>query len=367
MIRAIGALREGRLSEARTLIQQSGRLADSSEAHRVLGLVSWAESKYDTSIAELTEAIRRSPRNERARLAHARVLGSAGRDADAEGALQEMVRVLPDCALAHWWLALAHERANRFAEARQEVELVAAAAVAGESQLHASVGRFAMGAADLPGAIDAFARAASAHPNDPVMHKLLAATLMEQDRTGEAFAEFVAALLIDPQDAGAHAGIGRIHLNAGRDADAVDALRRATDLTPGNSAARYALASALERLGRPQEAAQHFAHVEQAQRQMLADRRRTMSSGVLKEEAALRAAEGRFDVAIALYEKALAVDSGASGVRPACGFVSRVGRALDAARAKAIYDKALQGAPDQIGADGSRRSVMGLPIRSSPQ
>jgi tetratricopeptide (TPR) repeat protein len=349
MVSAIGALRRGRLSEARSLIQQSGRLADSSEAHRILGLVYWAESDHDKSLAELTAAIHESPRNERARLALARVLGSEGRDADADRVLQETIRVLPDCALAHWWLGLAYERVNRFAEARQEFELVAAAAVAGESQLHASVGRFAMNAADVPGAIDAFARASSTHPNDPAMHRYLAAGLMEQDRTAEAFAEFVAALLIDPRDAEAHAGIGRMHLHAGRDADAVDALRRATDLAPDNGAARYALASALERLGRTEEAGQHFARVEQAQRQMLADRRRTMSSGVLKEEAVLRTSEGRFNAAIALYEKALAVDADPAVYGRLADLYLKVGRAPDAARAKAIYEKTLR----TDGANGS--------------
>jgi len=344
MLHAIGALRQGRLSEARLLIQQSGRLADSSEAHRVLGLVYWAESEYDESVDELTAAIRRLPRNERARLALARVLGSAGRDADAERALQETIRVMPECALAHLWLALAYERVKRFAEARQEVELVAAAAVAGESLLHASAGRSAVTAADLPGAIDAFARAVNADLNDPAMHKFLATALMQQDRTGEAFAEFVAALLIDPQDGEAYAGIGQIDLNAGRDADAVDALRRATDLTPGNIDARYALASALERLGRSEEAAQHFARVAQAQRQMLADRRRTMSSGVLKEEAALRTSEGRFEAAIALYEKALAVEAEPAVYGRLADLYSKVGRTLDAARARAIYGKSVAGA-----------------------
>jgi tetratricopeptide (TPR) repeat protein len=345
MMRAVGALRQGRLTDARSLLEESGPPPDSSEAHRVLGLVYWADSEYDKSIASLTAAISLSPRDERARLALARVLNAAGRDADAERALHETVRLLSDSVLAHWWLALAYEQVNRFAEARQEVEHVAAAAVSGESQLHASIGRFALGAADGPGAIDAFARAVRANPNDPAMHRFLAGALMQQDRAGEALAEFVAELLIDPQDAGALAGIGQIHLQAGRDADAVDALRRATDLAPANSEARYALASALARLGRTEEAAQHFARVEQAQRQMLADRRRTLSHDVLKEEAALRAAEGRFDTAIALYEKALAVGADPAVYGRLADLYAKVGRAPDAARARALYEKALQADP----------------------
>ena len=101
--------------------------------------------------------------------------------------------------------------------------------------------------------------------------------------------------------------------------------------------------AALERLGRTEEAAQHFARVEQTQRQMLADRRRTMSLGVLKEEAALRVSEGRFDAAIGLYEKALAVDAEPAVYGRLADLYSKVGRTLDAARAKAIYDKSLAG------------------------
>jgi tetratricopeptide (TPR) repeat protein len=309
----------------------------------VLGLVYWADADYDRSIASLTAAISLSPRDERTRLALARVLTAAGRDAAAERALLDTVRVLPESALAHWWLALAYERVNRSADARRELELVAAAAVSGEKHLYASIGRFALGAADGVGAIDAFARAVRADPNDPAMHSVLAGALMQQDRVAEALAEFVAALLIDPRDAEAHAGIGRIHLHAGRDADAVDALQRATDLAPANNETRYALASALERLGRTTEAAGHFTRVEQAQRQMLDARRRTLSADVLAEEAAVRAAEGRFEVAISLYEQALAAGADPTVYGRLADLYSKVGRAADAARARALHDKALQG------------------------
>jgi tetratricopeptide (TPR) repeat protein len=273
------------------------------------------------------------------------VLNAAGRDRDAEMMLHETVRLLPDSVLAHWWLSVAGEQVHRPAEARQEIEQVAGAAAFGTSQLHAAVGRFALGAADDAAAIAAFARAVHANPNDPAMHRVLASTLMQQDRVDEALAEFVAALLIDPLDAAAHAGIGRIYLHARRDADAADALRRATDLAPGDSETRYALASALERLGRSEEAARQFALVEQGQRQALVDRRRELSSAALKQEAALRTAEGRFDAAIALYEKALAIESDPTSYGRLADLYARVGRALDAARARALQEKALQANP----------------------
>ena len=50
MVRAFGALRQGRVTDSRALLEQSGPPRDSSEAHRLLGLVYWAESNYDKSI-----------------------------------------------------------------------------------------------------------------------------------------------------------------------------------------------------------------------------------------------------------------------------------------------------------------------------
>jgi tetratricopeptide (TPR) repeat protein len=340
LARAFENLRRGRVADAQSLLEQSGPPRDSSEAHRALGLVYWAKADYDRSIASLTTAISLSPRNERARLALARVLNEAGRNGDAERALRETVQLLPDSVLAHWWLTLGYEQVARPVDARQEVEQVAAATAFGRSQLYAAIGRFALNSADGSEAVGASARAVRANPNDPAMHRLLAGALLQQDRADEALAEFVAVLLIDPLDPVAHAGIGRIYLQAGRDADAVDALRRATELAPTDGETRYALATALERLGRREEAAQHFARVGQAQRQRLADRRRELSAAALKQEATLRIGEGRFEDAIALYEKALAVDSDPAVYGQLADLYAKVGRAVDAARARAAYEKA---------------------------
>ena len=377
MMRAVAALRQGQLAEARSLLEGSTALQDSSEAHRVLGLTYWADSQDDKSIEQLEIAIRGNPRDERSRLALARVLTSAGRDSDAERALRETIHALPDSALARWWLGWGYERLNRFADARREFELVAPGAVAGRSQLYASIGRLAGDAADVPGAIAAFARSVSASPNDPIGHKYLAGALLQQDRTDEAFVELVAALLIDPLDADAHSGVGQIHLNAGRYDQAVTALRRAVELSADHAEARYALATALMRLGNTQEASRELERVQQAQRQMLADRRRNISLDVLREEAALRAAEGsyaratalwqqvvdlepgrpsnhlglaatlasagRIATAIAHYEKAVTLGADPVVYRQLAELYTKVGRIEDAARARATYERALQG------------------------
>ena len=95
----------------------------------------------------------------------------------------------------------------------------------------------------------------------------------------------MAALLIDPGDAQAHAAIGGLFLDDGRDAEAVVALTRALELAPERHETRYALARALTRLGRTDDAARQFALFEAARRAALERRRRDIASEVEREEA----------------------------------------------------------------------------------
>jgi superkiller protein 3 len=259
-----------------------------SEARRVQGLAYWAASEFDKSVEQLEAAIRLNPVDERSRLALSRVLSAAGRDADAQRVLQDTLRAIPASGRAHWWLATSYERVNRFADARREFEQAASAAVAGRSHLLGTVARLASAAADGAGAIDALARAVADDPQNPLWHRLLAGAHLLEDHPDEALAEFAAALRIDPRDAAAHLGVGQIHLNAGRHAEAVDALRRATELDADSIDAAYALATALTRLGKGREAAPYFERVEQVQRQRLADRRRQLLLDIQREEKALR-------------------------------------------------------------------------------
>jgi tetratricopeptide (TPR) repeat protein len=284
MRRAAGALKQGRPAEARGLIQSAGLLPASAEAHRVLGLVEWADRQYDASIEHLETAARINPRDERSRLALARVLSDAGRDADAVHVLEQTIRAFPESPLAHWSLGSQYERLNRLADARREYETAAEHAPARRDRLDAAIGRLAAGAADLAGAGAAFDRAVAADLNDPAIHKAMAGVLLQQDRSEQALVELLAALLLDPADAGAHMGVGQIYLNAGRHADAVGPLRRALELSPADTAARYALATSLMRLGRAQEAAREFERVEQEQRQAVAERRRAIDADVRREE-----------------------------------------------------------------------------------
>ena len=376
MARAIAALRQGRTAEARAILERPDGRGDSSEAHRVLGLIYWTESRYDLSVAELTAAIQRQPRDERSRLALSRVLNAAGRHSEAERTLREAVETMPDSALAHVWLGRAFEDANRLAEARQEFELAAPGVLTGRGAFFASIARLASATGDLQRAIEALGQAIAATPNDAELHKQRAHALLQEDRAEEAFGELVAALLIDPLDGGAHLGAGRLHLNAARYQDAAVALRRAVQLLPAHTEARYALATALLRLGTSREAAQEFDRVEEAQRREIEERRRALTLDTIKEEATLRMAEGRYDraatlwrqaiqreperaanhlqlaaalagadrteMAIEEYETALSLGADPVVYRQLADLYASAGRPADAARARALYTRALQ-------------------------
>ena len=376
MTQAIAALRQGRTAEGRSLLERADGRDGSSEAHRVLGLIYWTESRYDQSVAELTAAIRAHSRDERSRLALARVLSAAGRHSDAERALRETIAVLPDSPLTRLWLGRTCEDTNRLDEARQQFEIAAPDVLTGRGAFFASIARLASGTGDFQRAIEALGQAIAATPNDAELHKRRAHALLQEDRTDEAFGELVAALLVDPLDGGAHLGVGRLHLNAGRHQDAAAALRRAVQLLPTHTEARYALATALLRLGDTREAAQEFDRVERAQRREIEERRRALTLDTLKEEAMLRMAEGKYDRAAALwrqaiqrepdrasnhlqlaaalasadriemaieqYETALSLGADPLVYRRLADLYASAGRPADAARATASYTRALQ-------------------------
>jgi tetratricopeptide (TPR) repeat protein len=331
IVQAGAALRERRVAEARALLEQADARQESSEVRRLLGLTYWVESQDERSLEQFAIAIQRNPRDERARLALARVLSSAGRYDEAARALEEALRVLPDAPLLRFWLGSEYDRLNRGTDARRELEAAAAGAIGGAGAIHVAVGRLATRTGDAAGAVVAFARASDANLNDIGAHKALAYAL-RVDRSDEAFVELVAAALVDPRDAEAHAAVGRLLLDERRDDEALAALRRAVALAPDGVEARYALATALMRTGHAAEAQQEFERVGEAQRRLLADRRRDMSLDVLQEEALLHASEGRHDRAAALY-------------RQLADRYAQLGRPLDAARAQAMYERSRQAQP----------------------
>jgi Flp pilus assembly protein TadD len=179
------------------------------------------------------------------------------------------------------------------AEARRDYERALPGTLSGRHVLHVGIARLAQVEGDLDGAIRHFAEAARLNPNEPYIHKELASAYVAHGRTDEAFHELAAALLIDARDADAHAAIGQLHLEDGRAADAVAALTRALELKPERHETRYALGTALMRLGRTSAAEQEFAAFRQASQQALERRRRGIAEDVERQQDVQRGGAAR--------------------------------------------------------------------------
>jgi tetratricopeptide (TPR) repeat protein len=193
-----------------------------------------------------------------------------------------------DTPLAHFRRGREAEASNRVADARRAYQAALGGALAGRSALYVAISRLAQVEGDTAGALDALTTAVRFAPNTAYIHKELATAYAADGRPNDAFCELMAALLIDGRDAHAHAAIGQLHLDVGTESDAVMAFTRALELAPDAYEVRYALATALTRLGRTAEAALQLEQFERARRAKHEQRRREIADEVAKEEAVRR-------------------------------------------------------------------------------
>lgn len=327
------ALRRGNLAEARRQLDAARKeVPASSEIERILGLVFLVSGDRATSLVHLDNAIKLNPSNERARVAIARIHVDAGRTADAEQVLLDTLRALPESRLAHWWLGWVYEQLDQLPEARAHLAQSAGPeTLAGRHRVLSAIARLARVQGDFDSVVPAFEQAVRAAPNDVLTRKELAFAYLEQDRPLAAFRELVAACAIAPADPDVHALVGRIHLDADRAHAAVPALRRALELAPGHADARYALATALLRLGDGQAAAREREMFDRASRASIEARRRQMAADVLAAEAAVRTAEGFHDRALALWQQVIEVEPDrVSHLQSLAAAQVRAGRTLEA-------------------------------------
>ena len=100
-------------------------------------------------------------------------------------------------------------------------------------------------------ALPAFERALGVDPVYLHAMKNRAIALRGLGRSAEAEAAFLAALKVDPDDAGGWATLGRIRGSAGDVSGAAEVLRRSVSIDPSNPQVWFDLANAEERLNRP--------------------------------------------------------------------------------------------------------------------
>jgi tetratricopeptide (TPR) repeat protein len=170
-----------------------------------------------------------------------------------------------------------HERGGRLTDARREYTAAIEGTLAGRHALYVGIGRLAQVEGDADAAVDAFENAVRLHPNDPALRREFGAALVGAGRFDDAFAEFVVALLIAPDDAEVLAALGQMYLDTDRAQEAIAPLRRALAVKAERYETHYALATALARAGRADDAAREFQAFDRLSRQAMQNRRRVVA------------------------------------------------------------------------------------------
>ena len=222
-----------------------------------------------------------------ARLARVFAQLAAGRLDEAVAALRDggPATSPDDSAVARIARGRNAEREGRLSDARREYVAALEGTLSGRHALYVGIARLAQVEGELDAAIDAFEHAVRLSPNDPVLRRELAAAFVAAGRFDDAFAELVAALLIAPDEAEVLAAVGQMFLDTERAGEAVAPLRRALVVKADRYETHYALAVALSRAGRTDEAAREFEQFERLSRQALEERRRIMAGQAGLDEA----------------------------------------------------------------------------------
>ena len=228
MARGIAALRQGLVAAAIEHLEAAvASASDSSEAHRVLATAYSMTGDIARSVQHLREALRRNPRDERSWLALARTLDEAGRSAEARDVLRTAVAELPDADVLRWRLSTTLERLQQADES--DLDLLTRAdrfvLLVGKGELYRALARLAQLHLDYERAIGLLQQAVSTGPNNVAAHRGLGRAFVENGRDHEGYAEFVIALLLDPNDVETLTELGRLHLMADRPARAVERAR----------------------------------------------------------------------------------------------------------------------------------------------
>ena len=101
----------------------------------------------------------------------------------------------------------------------------------------------------------------SLHPDDPVAHYGLAASLRDLERSEEAIDQYEHALRLKPDYVDARIGLANVLAAGGRFQDAIEQYEQALRLAPDDARTRFNLGNALAAAGRPADALEQYRRV----------------------------------------------------------------------------------------------------------
>jgi len=198
--------------------------AGNARAYRALAEISLRAGRIEEGLAQQRRALELTPDDADLVVTHARALGAYGHAPDAKALLDAAVaRGLKDAALP----------AEQARQAREGLDYV--------------------------GAVAAYRRSLDIDPTRSATLMELGKTLLLMGRRDEARAAFEAGRDASPSDPYPWFYLGTMSADDGALEPAISDLRRSLELDPVNPKAHYALAQALLRSGRPDEAQAEFA------------------------------------------------------------------------------------------------------------
>jgi tetratricopeptide (TPR) repeat protein len=300
------AAADGRLADARDAFARASTLTvDAGPALRALAIVHLQLGDSEPALDILTRLTRSAPRDMALRRLLAQALVAAGRPAEAVQELEEARGTNPDdleltfllasgylrlkkmdvaerlfvqltrarpIAETHVLVARTYRDAGEYARARRELD-TALKLNPRVPRAHYYLGTMDImteGIARLEPAIASFERELKISPGDPATSLGLGLALVHARRPADALPHLQLAVKTEAVQGNAFYYLGRCLLALDRPAEAVAALQRSLELTNAVSGAverknvHYQLGLALRAVGKPDDAAVHFAQAEQA-------------------------------------------------------------------------------------------------------
>jgi tetratricopeptide (TPR) repeat protein len=332
MTQGSAALRQGLIGAAIDRLETAvAGAGDSSEAHRLLGTAYGIRGDIARSVQHLRDAVRLNPRDERGWIALTRTLEDTGDRAEAAAALRAGIEVLPDSAALRWRLrSLNRERIDD-----SDLGLLAGAdsivLFAGKGALLGQLAAMARGHLDYDRAVTLHELRVALTPNNAAAHAALGRAYVEQGHEDTGYAELVTALLLDPLDADTLTTLGQLHLAAGRTTQAIAALQRALALDTTSSQALNALGNALIRAGRTEEGQQRLEQSVRRQAEDVEDQRSRRTAAMLTVQAEVHMSKGEFDAALDLWKQAITIRRDSVGSLQVADALIKAGRLEEAA------------------------------------
>jgi tetratricopeptide (TPR) repeat protein len=332
MVQGSTALRRGAIGTAIERFEAAvAGAGGSSEAHRLLGTAYGISGDIVNSVRHLRDAVRLNPRDERAWLALARTLEDTGERSNAAAALRDGVAALPDSVALRWQL----RSANRERIDDSDVALLAAAEsvvlFAGKGALLEQLAGMAQGRLDYDHAVKLRELRVTLTPNNAAAHAAVGRAHVEQGQEDSGYVELVTALLLDPLDVSTLTALGQLHLAAGRAPQAIAALTRALALDSRNSQALNALGNALIRVGRVEEGERRLAESVRRQAEDVEDQRSRRTAAMLTVQAEVQMARGEFAAALDLWKQAISIRRDSVGSLQVADALVKAGRLEEAA------------------------------------